>query len=300
MQGRRSRRSARRPARPRARARRRTCSYSGVVRLDWEIAKRGWRRYAAYPWATAAGVFTNTVFGFLQAYILLAVFQHRSDVGGYDAADTVTYVWLAQALIMTVYIFGWQELALRIRDGSIATDLARPIHPQRYWLAFDLRRAPYHFVFRGVPPFVLRAIPPFVLGALVFDLHYPAPWLYLVFLLSLTLAVVISLGFRLLYNSAAFWLIDYRGILTVALVFSLFFSGMVIPIAFFPHWLATLSYALPFAAIIQLPVNVYLGKYTGLELVGILALQAAWALALLGLARLVIAAGTRKLVIQGG
>ncbi len=45
-----------------------------VVRLDWEIAKRGWRRYAAYPWATAAGVFTNTIFGFLQAYILLAVF----------------------------------------------------------------------------------------------------------------------------------------------------------------------------------------------------------------------------------
>src|SRR3954464_1077494 len=140
MQGRRSRRSARRPARPRARARRRAGSYSGRVRLDWEIAKRGWRRYAAYPWATAAGVFTNSVFGFLQAYILLAVFRHRSDVGGYDASDTVTYVWLAQALIMTVYIFGWQELALRIRDGSIATDLSRPLDPQRYWLAVDLGR----------------------------------------------------------------------------------------------------------------------------------------------------------------
>jgi ABC-2 type transport system permease protein len=80
------------------------------VRLDWEIAKRGWRRHAAYPWATAAGVFTNTIFGFLQAYILLAVYRHRVDVGGYDASDAVTYVWLAQSLIMTVYIFGWQEL----------------------------------------------------------------------------------------------------------------------------------------------------------------------------------------------
>ena len=30
------------------------------MRLDWEIAKRGWRRYAAYPCATAAGVFTIT------------------------------------------------------------------------------------------------------------------------------------------------------------------------------------------------------------------------------------------------
>jgi ABC-2 type transport system permease protein len=263
------------------------------VRLDWEIAKRGYRRYAAYPAATAAGVLTNTVFGFMQAYILLAVFANRTDVGGYDARDAVTYVWLAQAMIMTVYVFSWQELALRIRDGSIATDLARPIHPQRYWLAFDLGRAPYHFVFRGIPPFIL--------GALVFDLHYPgSPWLYLAFLLSLTLAVVVSLGFRLLYNSAAFWLIDYRGILTVALMFSIFFSGMVIPIAFFPDWLAALSYSLPFAAIIQMPVDVYLGKYTGLELAGILALQTAWALVLLGLARAAIAAGTRKLVIQGG
>jgi ABC-2 type transport system permease protein len=88
------------------------------VRLDWEIAKRGWRRHAAYPWATVAGVFTNTIFGFIQAHILLAVFRHRTQLGNYDAADAVTYVGLAQALMMTVYASGWTELALRIRDGS--------------------------------------------------------------------------------------------------------------------------------------------------------------------------------------
>ena len=37
------------------------------MRLDWEIARRGYRRYAAYPGATWAGVFTNTIFGLLQA-----------------------------------------------------------------------------------------------------------------------------------------------------------------------------------------------------------------------------------------
>jgi hypothetical protein len=60
------------------------------VRVDWEIAKRGWRRHAAYPWATAAGVFTNTIFGFLQAYILLAVYRHRTDVGGYKRSAVGT------------------------------------------------------------------------------------------------------------------------------------------------------------------------------------------------------------------
>jgi len=158
------------------------------VRLDWEIAKRGWRRYAAYPWATAAGVFTNTIFGFIQAYILLAVFHNRAHVGNYDASDTVTYVWLAQALIMTVYAFGWTELALRIRDGSIATDLSRPLDPQRYWLAFDLGRAPYHLIFRGLLPFAV--------GAIVFQLHYPSLLDLVAFFVSVILAVVVSLVAR--------------------------------------------------------------------------------------------------------
>jgi ABC-2 type transport system permease protein len=262
------------------------------VRLDWELARRGYRRYAAYPMATAAGAFTNTIFGFMQAYILLAVFRHRSNVGNYDATDAVTYVWLAQSLLMTVNVFGWQELGLRIRDGSIATDLARPLDPQRYWLAFDLGRAPYQFIFRGVPPFII--------GALLFHLRYPSPGDAAAFGLSVVLAVVVSLAFRFLYNSAAFWLLDYRGVVTVSLVVSLFFSGMILPLGFFPDWLRAIAYALPFRAMMQMPIDIYLGKQSGASLAGALALQGLWALALLALGRVALTAGTRKLVIQGG
>jgi viologen exporter family transport system permease protein len=263
-----------------------------AVRVDWEVAKRGWRRYAAYPWATAAGVFTNTIFGFIQAYVLLAVFSHRTDVGGYDASDTVTYVWLAQALIMTVYIFGWTDLALRIRDGSIATDLSRPLDPQRYWLAFDLGRAPYHLVFRGVLPFVA--------GALVFRLNYPSAINLLEFFVSVAVAVVVSFAFRFLYNAAAFWIVDVRGVVTVALTLSLFLSGMIMPLTFFPGWLRTVAHALPFASIIQTPIDFWLGKHDGLAAVGYVALQVFWAVALLALGRLALRAGSRKLVVQGG
>ena len=84
-------------------------------------------RYAAYPAATFAGIWTNTIFGFLQAYILLALYENRTDIGGYDPSDSVTYVWFAQAMLMTVYVFSWFEVALRIRSGDIATDLARPL-----------------------------------------------------------------------------------------------------------------------------------------------------------------------------
>jgi ABC-2 type transport system permease protein len=262
------------------------------MRLDWEIAKRGWRRYAAYPWATAAGAFTNTVFGFLIAYVLLAVYQHRTNVGGFDSGDAVTYAWLGQSMIMTVYIFSWWELAWRIRDGSIATDLLRPLDVQRYWLAYDLGRAPYHFLFRGLPPFVL--------GALVFRLHWPTPVDGVGFFVSLTLAVVVSFGFRFIYNAVAFWLLEFRGVVNLSTTIVVFFSGMAIPIRFFPHWLRELCYALPFASIIQTPIDIWLGKRHGLALAGVLALQVFWALVLLGIGRLLLARATRKLVIQGG
>jgi hypothetical protein len=109
------------------------------VRLDWEIARRGYRRYAAYPAATVAGAFTNVVFGFMRGYILLALYRHRHLVGGYDTSDTLTYTWLTQGLIATVYIWGWQELALRIRSGDVATDLGRPVDPLRAGLAASPR-----------------------------------------------------------------------------------------------------------------------------------------------------------------
>jgi ABC-2 type transport system permease protein len=126
------------------------------------------------------------------------------------------------------------------------------------------------------------------------------PVLWLAFAVSLVLAVAASFGFRFLVNLAAFWLLDYRGVGVLAMVATTFFSGMIIPIAFFPGWLETLAWALPFAAMVQAPIEVFLGHARGLELLGLLGLQAFWAVVLLAAGRAVFGAGTRKLVVQGG
>ena len=263
------------------------------MRLYWELARRGYRRYAAYPGATIAGIFTNTVFGFMLAYVLLAVFRERGEVGGYDASDAVTYVWVGQGMLMTIYIWGWYEVALRVSSGDIATDLYRPFDFQLYWLAQDLGRAAYHALYRGVPPFLV--------GAFVFDVRLPEEaLLWPAFVLAITLAVCVSFAFRFLFNLAAFWLLDYRGVGVLAMVASTFFSGQIVPLAFFPDWLEAVAWALPFAAMVQAPIEIFLGNARGLELAGILGLQAFWAVALLLVGRSVFAAGTRKLVVQGG
>ena len=263
------------------------------MRLYWEMARRGYRRYAAYPAATWAGVFTNTVFGFMLAYIMVAVYERRDDVGGYDVGEALTYIWTAQALLATVWFMGWQDLAERVKTGDIATDLARPVHPLWTGLAADLGRALFHFLYRGVPPFVL--------GALVFDLRLPTDGVvWAAFAISIVLAVCASYAFRVVYNLAAFWLLDSRGPMIIATTLALFFSGFVIPVRFFPDWLEAVAYATPFPSMLALPIDVFVGQVDGVELLGTLAMQAAWAAALLGAAYGIYALGTRRLVVQGG
>ncbi|MCZ9344465.1 ABC transporter permease, partial [Streptomyces sp. TRM76130] len=76
--------------------------------------------------ATAAGVFTNTVFGLILVYTYLALWAERPSLGGYDQGQAVTYVWVGQALLAALALGGGGvegELAERIRTGDIAVDL---------------------------------------------------------------------------------------------------------------------------------------------------------------------------------
>lgn len=264
-----------------------------TIRLYWEVAVRGFRRYATYQAATIAGVFTNSIFGFMRAYVMIALFAEQSVVGGFNRSDALTYVFLGQGMIMAVYLWGWWEIALTVRSGSIATDLSRPFDYQLYWLAQDLGRGVYHVLARGIPPFVV--------GAIVFGLALPVnPITWLAFSLSVVLAICVSFALRFIVNLSAFWLLDYRGVGQLSAAAWTLLSGFLVPISFFPGSFRTIAQSLPFAAYVEIPVRIFLEKAQGIDLVGALLFQAAWAVLLLLAGRLMLAAATRKVVIQGG
>ncbi len=70
------------------------------------VAAGSFRRYATYRIATMAGVFTNTVFGFIVAYTYIALWDERPHLGGYDQAQALAFVWTAQALLATAALMG--------------------------------------------------------------------------------------------------------------------------------------------------------------------------------------------------
>lgn len=260
------------------------------MRLYAMVAAYAFRRYATYRVAAVSAAFTNTIFGFIRAYVLLALWHARPSLGGYDAMDAVTFSFLTQAMIEPIRVFGSLDLTDRIRSGDVAVDLHRPADLQGWWLADDLGRAAFAILTRGTIPLLG--------GALVFSLHWPSAAGWAAFAVSVALAVLTGFGLRYLWALAVFWLHDDRGVNAISMVTTMFFSGMIIPLVVFPGWLGTVARTLPWAALVQVPADIFLGKRT--DLAAAYAFQAAWAAGLLVAGRLLTLAARRKLVIHGG
>jgi viologen exporter family transport system permease protein len=266
------------------------------VRLYAVVAAGGFRRYATYRVATLAGVFTNAVFGFILAYTYMALWDQRPRLGGYDLSQAVTYVWLGQALLTTCALMGGGfevELMERIRTGDVAVDLYRPVDFQLWWLAGDLGRAVFQLLGRGIGPMAI--------GAFAFDLALPVnPLTWLAFLVSVALGALVSFAIRFLVALSAFWLMDGTGVTQIAMLAGLFFSGMLLPLTLFPGLLGEVARSLPWSSALQVPADVFLGKYTGWDLAGAYAFQGCWAMVLLAAGRVLQVLATRRVVVQGG
>ena len=261
--------------------------------LFFNLARLAFQRQLTYRTANLAGLATNLFFGLLRAAVLIALYGARSEVSGITLQGAITYTGLTQAIIAFLSFFGWYDLMNTVYRGDIAADLLKPFDYFAYWLAQDLGRALVTLLTRGI---TLMAF--FALFYRISVPSRPEQWLALVF--SLLLALLVSFAWRFLINLAAFWTPNALGIGRFAFGLSLFLSGFIMPLAFFPAWFVTLTSFTPFPSMINIVVEVYLGVVKGPDLALALLTQLGWFLALAAVGQLVLRRGVRTLVIQGG
>jgi ABC-2 type transport system permease protein len=235
------------------------------------------------------------VFGFLRCSVLLAVTRGSGGVAaGYTGTQIASYVWITQGLLAVVWIWGDVELGQRIRSGDVVADLLRPVPPVVSYLATDLGRAGFAALTRFAAPVVV--------GSLAFELYRPRRALtYLLFLISMLLATVVSFGCRYVVNATGYWLLDVRGPQLAWMLSANVLSGLYFPLAFLPGWLSTaLWLGTPCPSMLQAPVDVLVERHSLLGTLGILGLQLGWAALALAGAGYVQRRGERRMVIQGG
>jgi ABC-2 type transport system permease protein len=80
----------------------------------------------------------------------------------------------------------------------------------------------------------------------------------------------------------------------------MFFSGLAVPLVLFPEPFRSLVLALPWAAYMQVPIDIWLGQRHGTGVLTGLAFQAGWGAALLLACAALLRFADRKVVVHGG
>lgn len=264
------------------------------MRVYLRILSAGFRTQARYLPAAFAGLLANATFGLLKSGILLTLVDGRGgEVAGYTAGTMAAFVWISQGMIGSVNLWGLPRTAERIRSGDIAVDFLRPADVQLAAIADDVGRGLFALIPRGIPSVVVgmavvgmtvpSGIVPYVLGAV-----------------SVLLGITLSHSLSYLLSTAAFWIVEVRGLSILYMGLSGLFTGLITPIWLFPDWLVTVALATPFPALIMFPVDILSGRTTGGDALVLLAVQAGWLALALAAGQVTTRLGRRKLEVQGG
>jgi ABC-2 type transport system permease protein len=262
------------------------------MRLYFEIGLRAFRRATTYRSAYIAGILTNAFFGALMCFIYKALYTSGNSVAGMSLHDATTYVWLTQSIISVGG--GWigTEIIQTIRTGEIANDMARPWSFFGYWLSRSFGERLLNLLFRGSLTYLI--------GVLYFRAAIPSFEQFAPFVIAILLSMVLSFALGFIVNMVAFWTIDAVSMIWLVNTIVMFFSGFLLPLAFFPEPLAAIARLLPFQAITSLPVLIFLGKIEDIAILNSFLLQIFWIVLLVAIALRVQRAAMRKLIIQGG
>jgi ABC-2 type transport system permease protein len=232
----------------------------------------------------------------LQIYTLkmiwTAVYAGRDQVDGVPLDGLIAQLTFANLLLWVMYPMLAGYLEERVREGTLALELARPAPFLGQMVAAQIGDTA-----AGLPLVVVALPLAYLLGGL---LPPASPAAGLLFAVSLGLAYAIVVMTGLVIGLVSFWTTEVGGVMTIHAFVSRFFAGALVPLSFFPPWLGTIAGLLPFQAQASIPLALYLGRADGLESVRLLATQLFWVVALLGLARVLWRLALRRVVVYGG
>ncbi|WP_338448161.1 ABC-2 family transporter protein [Niallia oryzisoli] len=229
------------------------------------------------------------------AYYFLwsAIYGGKEEIQGLSILQMTTYVaiaWMARAFYFNNID---REIAAEIKDGKVAIEMIRPYS----YLGMKTMQALGEGIFR----LLFFSVPGLIIVALIFPISFsasPSTWLF--FFVSLLFSFIVNTQINLLTGIMTFFLFNNAGLIRAKRVVIDLFSGLLLPISFYPGWAQDLMTYLPFQAISYVPSMIFTEGFAGQEITNALLLQAVWVLILLIPIRLLWSLAKKHLIVQGG
>lgn len=102
------------------------------------------------------------------------------------------------------------------------------------------------------------------------------------------------------YGRPSFFTLNSYGVSSAKSALLSILSGGIVPIVLFPERIADFLNYLPFAGMVSVPINIYLGKYAINQALEFIILQVAWGIILGIIALVFYRFSIKKVVVQGG
>ncbi len=231
----------------------------------------------------------------LRVYILrslwTALYAHNAAPINLPLHSMITYATVAMLMSLILEVDGTRLIREKLREGTIATDLMKPISVPLYFFSDGVGQTLLH---------ALLVIPSLLCALLLVRIDVPSAATFAVFLLTFAIGYGVNFFLNFLMNSVAFWTLESFAAQLIVRWASDLLSGQIIPLTLFPGILGRIVFGLPFAAIYSTPLLIYVGVIPPSQWAASIAAQLGW-LALFGVfSSLVWRAASNRIVIQGG
>ena len=240
-------------------------------------------------------VFTNVGSLFVRLYLMKAVwtalYQQNAAPAGVPLHAVLTYTCVALLMSLILEIDGTRAIREKIREGTIATDLMKPISLPLYFFSDGVGMTLLH---------ALMIVPSLAVALLIVHVDVPAPPVLAAFFFSFLLGYLVNFTLNFMMNAVAFWTLETFAIQLMVRWVSDLLSGQIVPLIFFPGVLQQIVLELPFAAIYSTPLLICLGTIPPSQYAIAFAVQIGWFAVFAAIAALVWRAAQRRVVVQGG
>lgn len=232
----------------------------------------------------------------LQIFIFWGIY--RALYGSHTEIDGITMSMVTTNFVLSMglgAVFCTDDYFLpnKIWDGSISTELLRPISFPGRMIAENAGNALFNLLFRFAPA-LLAAL-------LTIGMNAPAgPAMFILFLFSALLGYGVLWAISFAVQMTAFWLVNIWSLLTIKNVFVNVLSGSMLPLWFMPEWMSGVLRFTPFSSIYFTPVQIYLGQLSYREIAVKCAVQLVWIVLIYLAGDMLWRKGQKKLVVQGG
>ncbi len=252
------------------------------------VALVTYKEWSAYRTHSMVSIFVGPVYFIVQYFIWTAAYGGRTEINGMELSQMITYFGASTLIGYLTMDFADWNLQMLIRTGKFLTFAMRPIHHRFFAFSQKVGHRLLGFAFEFIPCTLIFSLL-FGINMLPKNLGWT--------ILSIGLAFLMNFYVHYILGMTAFWFVQSSGIRRVFDLLSGVFSGVFIPLVFFPQRIQELLFFLPFPYMSYVPAMVFTGSFqlAGIEMAvpEIVALQGVAVIVVVVLSELIYKASIR-------